>query len=365
MKTAVRELPLNSLWESFGATIKTEQDWRIPSIFRDFLYEYTAIHKGVGILDQSFRGKIEITGQDRISFLHHVLTNDIQSLGLGTGCYAALLSATGKVLADMDVFVFANSVLLSCEMGLEKKLMDHLNKLIVSENVQLADVTEHFALISLQGPRAEALAQALFPGPFPEFAEFQHANCDLGDANVTLIRRSRIGKIGFHLLTPKENAAQVAERTLVVGKLYGLRPVGFGAVEIVRIEAGVLRYGVDMDESVTLPETGLDAIAASETKGCYPGQEVVARTKTYGGPAKKMAGLIFAKGPLPAKGDKIYSEDKEIGWVTSACVSPALDKGIALGYISKSASANLDELEIRKSSEKIKASLRSLPFARL
>lgn len=364
-----KNLPLNPLWESLGATLKTERDWRIPSIFRDFHYEYTAVRKGVGLIDLSYRGKIEVTGKDRAAFLHNVLTNDIQSLGLGGGCYATLLSAAGKVLLDMNVLVFANFILLDLEMDLEKKALELLNKFLIQEDVKLRDVTGEYAHIALEGPRSEALAQALFAGPFPELTEHQLANFPMGETDVTIIRQNRTGEKGYHLLIPAAGAAEVADRALVVGKLYGLRPVGFGASEILRIEAGVLRYGVDMDENITLSEAGLDGIAASETKGCYPGQEVVARIKTYGGLNRKIAGLTFAKGALPGAGEKIYSGDgKEIGYVTSACVSPTLDQGIAIGILAKGffpLGTESKRVKIKSAGGEIGAATTALPFTSL
>ena len=358
----VRELPLNPLWESLGATLKVESDWRIPSMFKDFQSEYQAVRKTVGSMDLSYRGKIEVTGRDRIHFLHRMLAGDIQGLGIGTGCYTALLSAAGKVLMDTNLLVFANSVYLGTEIGNEKRVIELLGGYIINEDVKLKDVTEDFALIALQGPRSEALAQAIFPGPFPELTKRQHVNFHIGEANVTMIRISRTGEWGYHLQIPKEDARQVVNRIMVVGRLYGLRPVGFGATEILRIEAGVPRYGVDVTEEVTLPETGLDKFAASETKGCYPGQEVVARTATYGGPAKKLTGLIFAKGPLPAAGDKIYSGGEEIGRITSACISPVLDKGIALGYVKKGYFEKSATVTLKTKQGPLESTTTTLPF---
>jgi len=179
--------------------------------------------------------------------------------------------------------------------------------------------------------------------------------------DVTLIKQSRTGESGYHLMIPKDQAAQVADRVLVVGKLYGLRPVGFSAAEILRMEAGVLRYGVDMDENTLLPETGLENLAASETKGCYPGQEVVARLKTYGGLNKKIMGLVFEKDKLPKASDKIYEGEKDIGWITSACVSPSLQKGIALGYLAKGSFEGEKSVEIRSQVGTMPATTTALP----
>ena len=329
------KIPLASFWENLGATLKTEKDWEIPSLFKDFASECEAVRKGVGILDLSSRGKIEVSGKDRISFLHRVLSNDIQNLGLGTGTYATLLNAQGKILADMSVYIFANTVLLETEAGLEKKVINLLQKLHVTEDIEFRDVTNEWILVSLQGPKSEALVGALIHGPVMVNQEFNHTNFTILDIPATLIRRSVTGEKGFHLLISKESGEPIVKRILEVGNLYGIKPVGYGAFEILRIEAGIPRYGIDMDENVMLPETGLETVAASETKGCYPGQEVVAKLKTYGGLNRKLSGLVFDKTHLPRTGDKISKDGQEIGFITSACHSPTLGKGIAFGFLKK------------------------------
>ena len=355
------KIPLAFLWENLGATLKKEKDWEMPSLFKDFASECEAVRKGVGILDLSCRGKIEVTGKDRVSFLHRVLSQDIQTLGLGAGAYAALLNAQGRILADMNVFVFANRILLDTEVGLEKKIIAALEKLHVTEDVELGDATGRWILISLQGPKTEALLAALIHGSVVVNREFYHTNFTLLDTPATLIRRSVTGEKGFHLLIPKENGEPIVKRILEVGKPYGIRPVGSGAFEILRIEAGIPRYGIDMDETVTLPETGLEGIVASEAKGCYPGQEVVARIKTYGGLNRRLSGLLFDKSYLPRTGDKVTKDGQEIGFVTSACHSPTLGKGVAFAYLQKGNFSDGLEVSI-VSAPPIPARTTPLPF---
>ena len=356
------KIPLARFWESHGATLKVEKDWEIPSLFTDFASECEAVRKGVGILDLSHRGKIEVSGKDRVSFLHRVLSNDIQSLGLGTGAYAMLLNAQGRILADVNVFVFANTLLLDTEGGLQKKIVEALEKLHVTEEVGFRDMTDEWILVSLQGPKAQALVTTFIHGPVTLLDEFNHTNVTILDTPATLIRRSVTGEKGFHLLIPKERGEPIVKRILEIGKMYGIRPVGSSAYEILRIEAGIPRYGIDMDENVMLPETGLEGIAASETKGCYPGQEVVARIKTYGGLLRKLSGLVFDKGALPKTGEKVFKDREEIGFITSACHSPTLGKGLALAYLKKGYFNQEIQALINSTSQAIPAKVISLPF---
>lgn len=355
-------VPLAAFWENLGATLKKEKEWEIPSLFKDFASECEAVRKGVGLLDLSYRGKIEVTGKDRVSFLHNLLSNDIKGLGLGSGCYTTLLNAQGKILADMNVYAFANSLLIETEGGLEKKILEHLEKFHITEDVFFSDLTPERVFISLQGPKSEALVGALIHGPVMVTAEFHHTNFQILETPATLIRRSVTGEKGFHILLPREKGEPVVKRILEVGRLYGVRPAGSGSHEILRIEAGIPRYGIDMDETVMLPETGLEGIAASETKGCYPGQEVVARIKAYGGLNRKLSGLIFDKGDLPRMGDKVTVKNEEIGFVTSACHSPTLGKGVALAYLKKGFFDGDSGVAILSALNTIPAKVTSLPF---
>lgn len=265
---------------------------------------YKALKETAGLLNLTGRGKIEVSGNDRVQFLHNILTQDIKNLKPGQSAYAALLSAPGKILADMNVFVFENNLVLDTEPGIEKKLLELLDKFLITEDVTLKDVTAQTAHLALEGPQAR---------PFTGKECFSFP-----------MMRGMTGKTAFHCLSPdaarKPDAVQVNMEIL----------------ETARIEWGWLRYGIDMDESVSLPETGLDALAASETKGCYPGQEVVARTNTYKGWQKKLVRLILEGKALPKSGERILSaEGKDIGWITSACFSPQRGKNIALAYAAK------------------------------
>lgn len=357
-------VPLASFWENLGATLKKEKDWEIPSLFKDFASECRVVRKAVGLIDLSYRGKVEVTGKDRVLFLHNLLSNDIKSLGLGNGCYAALLTPQGRIVADVNVYAFASSFLLGMEPGLEPKVIGYLEKHRINEDVSLRDATNDWAVLSLQGPRSEALVGALIHGPVMVNEEFHHTNFMILEIPATLVRRSITGEKGFHLLIPRDKVEPVAKRILEVGRVYGLSPVGASAFEILRIEAGIPRYGIDMDETTLLPETGLEAVAASETKGCYPGQEVVARIKTYGGLQRKLCGLVFDKSALPRTGDKVSEGKEEIGFVTSACHSPTLGKGIALVYLQKGHFDKEEGVSIKCSPEPIEAKVSRLPFYR-
>lgn len=317
--------------------------------------EYRAARNDAGLLDLSARGKIEVTGPDRVSFLHNILSQDIKTLPAGGHRPAALLSAPAKVLAWMNVWKLEDKILLDTDPGFEEKLLGLLAKFIITEEVVLRKATQEYAHFQIKGSEAEAV--------------FSFCHFEAGGLEISGISPPRQNTAS------RRNDITIIARNGDSDKIYasftqaGAVPIGPEAAEILRIEEGILHYGVDVTEEVSLPETGLDETYASETKGCYPGQEVVARTKTYKGLQRKMTGLIFESREGKMAGSKIYSGEKEIGWITSACISPALG-GIALGYLTKGFfSAESGEktvpVEIRTASGNIPAKTRALPFYRL
>jgi len=344
-----RELPLQSLWEKIGCEWAAEKNWRLPKDFQGPKIEYAAVEKSAGIVDYSFRGKLRVTGSERTLFLNNILTNDIASLAPGQGCYACLLTATGKILGDMAVYIFEDSILLETEMSYEKILLERLTKHLIAEDVVFEDVTDQSMLLAFQGPKADAaLGQLGISGPLPEEA-FAHRQFEAGGISGHLVRQSWLGKDGWHLWIPVRHAASIAPLLGTCIRDGKVTPVGFQTKETLRIEAGILRYGTDTSEETLLPETGLESFAASETKGCYPGQEVVAKIKTYGGLKRKFVKILLKENVVPMASASIHSQNTPgtpIGRVTSCCHSPKWGNILCLASVSKTAVENETEVKI-------------------
>ncbi len=291
---------------------------------------YRALRETAGLIDVSTRGKIEVSGADRAEFLHNILTQEIKSLQPGQSTYAALLTAQAKILADMNVFIFEDRILLGTEPGVEKKLLPALEHFIITEDVVLKDVTAESGHLAVEGPHAESFVSGL-PGAF-------------------VVDRGFTGRKAFGFPVLKNQLENLKRE--ILGR--GAAETGAQELEAARVEWGWLRYGIDMDENTPLPETGLDDVCVSETKGCYPGQEVVARTKTYKGLLRKMVRVLVAGKEIPKSGDKILRDGKEIGRVTSACLLPS-GKAAGLGYVAKGFFENPGEVILACGEKKIGA----------
>jgi len=304
--------------------------------FGEPMAEYAALRGSAGVLDLSCRGRLCVTGADRKRFLHGQVTNQVNELKVGEGCYAALTNAKGKIESDLNVYCLADEILLDFEPGFNAAVIQRLDKYIIADDVQVSDLSPHYGLLSVQGPKAgEVVASAGFGLELPaqplSFRNFDHPA--LGE--IYCMNQPRGGLARFDLFVPAARLGLAAEKLMAAAKAVGGRPCGWQALEMTRIEAGIPRFGVDMDETNLAPETGIESRAISYTKGCYIGQEVIARIRTYGQVAKSLRRLRLADDlrELPGKSDKLFRGEKEAGYITSAVASPAFKCNLALGYV--------------------------------
>jgi tRNA-modifying protein YgfZ len=284
--------------------------------------DYQALTEGAAFIDFSNRGRLCLIGNDRQAFTNGQVTNNVKSLRAGQGCYAALANAKGKMTSDLNIFVLQDEILLDFEAGLTAKVSERLEKFIIADDVQIVDASISYGLLCALGPKAiekcEALGWRVPQKPY----EIVTQN------DVYVAHTQRLGSSGVDIFYPLNNDD-------FAGKKLQLEFASVEAFETVRIERGIPRFGVDMDENTLAPEA-LGENAISYSKGCYIGQEVIARIRTYGQVAKALRGMLFEpNAPLPKRGDKIHHAGKEVGWITSAVFSPKHQRPVALGYVRK------------------------------
>ena len=269
---------------------------------------YAAMTEGVALVDRSESGKLALTGPEAKAFLNGQVTNEIEALAPGSGCYAALLTHKGKMLADLRVIDSGEELLLLCERSALQALFDALRRYKIGFDCELHKRTLERGLLSLIGPRAEVLT-----GPV---GATEHANAPsvIGGAEVLLIRTD----VGIDVVCHSHDTERVRD-TLVHA---GATLVDELAAEVLRVERGRPRYGIDLDDSVIPQEAGLNERAVSFTKGCYVGQETVARLFYKGKPNRHLRGLRLGEEVQP--GTELRLGDREVGRVTTVATSPRL-----------------------------------------
>jgi folate-binding protein YgfZ len=333
--------------------------------YGDWLAEHAALRATAGVMDLSFRSRICLVGADRARFLHGQVTNDVKKLRPGEGCYAAITTAKGKMESDLNIFALADELLLDFEPGLTEKISRRLEKFIVADDVQIVDAAPHYGLLSVQGPKAEAIVCAL--GRFPEIPTKLFGSAKISDATlgeIYLVNHARLGGSGFDLFVPNNSLGAVADKLIAAAKEVGGRATGWQAFETTRLEAGVPRFGADMDETNIPLECGIEARAVTYNKGCYIGQEVINRIHSVGHVNRELRALRLASDlePLPKKGDKLFHDGKEIGYLTSAVKSPTFNANIALGYVRREGNQIGSELVLRAAAGESPAKIVALPF---
>jgi folate-binding protein YgfZ len=271
--------------------------------------QYRAIREEAGLLDRSHRPRISVAGSEAAEFLQGQLTNEVEALDPGTGCYALLLDRKGKIRADMRVLrLAADAFLFDTEPEGGEVVEGHLGTYNIGRDAAVERDPEPRALLSLLGPVTPRLLGGVSLGP-------EHSHQELFVAGVAC--RAIATEPGADLLVPEEGAAAVRDWLLAEGA----EPVGEDATEIARVEAGRPRVGCETGPQTMPAEAGLEERAVSFTKGCYIGQEPVARLHYKGRPNRRLRRLQATE-PVAA-GDPVTAGDRELGTVGTAVVSPA------------------------------------------
>ena len=345
-------LPLAKLWQELSAHWRVEFGWELPEHFGDWRREYQAALDAAAVFELSYRTTILLLGRDRASFLHNFCTNDILGTPVGQGCEAFLTTAQAKVLAWFHAFIEKDAIILDADAGRGPVMVQHLSRYQISEDVTFEDRTGQWAILHICGPKAWENLVAVMGLPDLPQAEHEHLSTYLQAEEVRVRRLSRFGLPGWDLVSPPAIAAEI----VVALMKNGLTPAGMQAAEVLRVENGWPIFGRDYDETNLAQELGRDQRAISFTKGCYLGQETVARLRAYGHVNRLLCGLRLGEGVLPARGTPLFAASAsptvsasaartepsatmiqtgtagEIGRITSAVDSPRCGR-IALGWL--------------------------------
>ena len=355
-------LLLHAKHRGADVTYQAFGEWMVPWHFESTPREYETLRTGVGLLDYSMLALVEVQGADRINFLQNLLTNDIKRLEPGAGCPAALLDASGHLITDLLVFVEPEAVWLLCDATQAAAVTQTLERYVFSEQVSLTNHERRQAVLALQGPRTiECLIQLLGRVvSLPSAGD--HVTASFQGLPARIIRHTLTGDVGALCLCDGAHAEPLWDLLASRGTAFGLRLVGWEALNIARIETGIPMYGIDMDHTNLLPETGLERVAVSATKGCYVGQEIIARMETQGSANKKLMALVLEGEESAVAGDRLVQGELEVGRITSACWSLGLNRPIAMGYVKRPAYEPGTMVDVLRADRRILARVSPRPF---
>jgi folate-binding protein YgfZ len=357
--------PLHDLHEQAEAEFQPYAAAEIVSTFGEPQAEYASLRKGAGLMDLPQRGFVELTGRDRLPFLNNLISNQTfdkttkTGLAAGRGTYAFLLQAkSGRIIADLNVLELGDRTLIELDGRLAADVAAGLERYRFAEQVTIVNRTGQLHEVALHGPRATIAVHEL-----PPLEPMACATIELFGTSAIVWRDDPTGSPGFHLIVPAAAARLIWMNTIA----RHVRPVGWAAFNAARVEAGRPLFGIDFDDTALPAETGpLLARAVSFTKGCYPGQEIVARMHARGQAAKRVVGLRMADDHLPIAGAPVTDDAGEtVGGVTSSTVSPLLSNvAVALATVRKGSAATGTVLNVPAEGAVRRAVVVELPFVK-
>ena len=364
-ETTVRRSPLEEAHQRAGATSREQDGCLVPASYGDARAEYEAVRGGggAGLFDLSSRGRVEVSGGEAVQFLNGMLTNDVARLEDGAWMSAAFPNPQGRLVASARVFRRGDAFLFDTESATYERVLRSLERFTLAGDFRVRDLTRETAIISVQGARARDVVGAALGDLAAETARGRVSTARFQNGEVTVARATHTAEDGFDLFVSAAAAASLWNALVVAGA----RPAGFDALEILRVEAGVARYGVDATDANVVTEVLDETSAVSYTKGCYTGQEIIARIHWRGHVAKKLAGLVFDRDAEPPTDARIKScvEDREVGRITSTVFSPRLRRQIALGLVKYDHLAHGTEVKIfNGDAELCAAHVAELPLVR-
>lgn len=356
--------PLYDVTAAAGAVFADSAGWDVPARYGDVRAEYDAARRGAALFDLSHRGKVEVAGGDAASFLHNLTTNDVKNLPVGAGCEAFVTTATAKVVDHLLIYHVLlsgdrDAYFLDLEPGRSEKLIQYLDRYVISEQVEFADRTREFAHMHLAGPQAKAILEKALVDDVPDLEPLQHMVRTFGSSSHSHVRRhDPLALPGYDIVCLRSVAANVWGLLTRAGG----KPAGLEAYELLRVEAGTPLYGADIDENRFVVEVGRTPQAICYTKGCYLGQEPIVMARDRGQVQRTLLGLKLAGTGTAPRGAKLFRDGKEVGVTMSSVLSPALGQPIALAYVRRGSQEPGTQLEVEADGQRCGAEVMPLPF---
>ena len=349
--TLSRTTALSEAQKRAGATFATLDGWRLPQSFGNPLEEYRAAREGVALADRSSFGRLRIRGKDALDLLNRLSSNNLIDLAQGEGASTVLTTNKGRIIDLLLVINMGAELLVITSPQTPEKVIEWLDLYTFGEDITVEDVTEDTALLSLMGPEAGDLL-----GTDASVLDlYGVGQVSLQGVQLSFIRTATLGTTSYDLLTTASQAEKAWDALIQAGAV----AVGEEALEMVRVEQGVPRYGHEMSEDFNPLEAGLNS-SISYDKGCYIGQEVVLRLNTYKKVQKHLMGIVVEEGS-PTTAMRLEVEGKDAGFLTSVVDSPLLGRALALGYVRTKYAETDHEIDIRIGDSLVRGRLIDLP----
>jgi len=298
-----------------------------------WLSEYRAARESVALIDKNYRTYLRFTGPDRVRYLNAILTNNVKDLAAGNGIVSLFLNPQGRIQAEIETYATPDSLFCVSHAMIRETLIRALDKFIIMDDVTLADETEMFGTVALEGPLAADLVKELTSIDLASLGELSFQQTSVAGISCGLTKRSPGGVAGAEFLATREELPRLWQTLRQAVEKAGGRAMGYQALNALRLEQGVPWFGYDFSDKQIPHEAGLEHSHISYTKGCYTGQEIVERVRSRGQVNRARVLMKFDTSEPPAAGSALTVDQKEVGHVTRTAFSPALQTAIGMAYV--------------------------------
>jgi folate-binding protein YgfZ len=325
---------------------------QLPARFGDPLTEYHAARNAAGLIDANFQAVFALTGPDRVRYLNAVTSGNIRDLRPGQSAPGLLLNAQGHILGELLTLATEDRLVILSHQFAQQRTFETLDKFIIMDDATLADETAQTGTLSVVGPRAAQIIQELTGMTIAQFENGGHVSASLqtadGSVPCRVLHRGQFGLSGGEFLLPRESLTAAWKMLEEAVRACGGTAIGYRALNMLRLEAGIPWFGTDFDEHQIPQEAGIEATHVSFTKGCYTGQEIVERVRSRGHVNRRLSGMIFSRTEVPEPGTAVSAPDagdgspaadSTAGYITSAAFSPLRGTPIGFGYLRREYSA--------------------------
>ncbi len=327
------ESPLREEHEKAGASLATYFDCVLPEQFDDAADEYRLAREKVALLDTNYHAFVYFSGPDRVRYLNAVLTNNIKALAPDEGNVSLLLNPQGHILSEIETYALPDRLLTLSHTMVRERTVATLEKFVIMDDVTVEDVTETAGSLALEGQQAGPVLRQLCGVELERDPPGSHTEATVASVPCRIIRKSFFGQTGAEFICERGQLALLWHALLAAVRVFGGGPVGYAALNALRLEAGIPWFGYDFDDRNIPHEAALEHSHISHVKGCYTGQEIVERVRSRGHVNRWRVGLQFSGSLVPERETKLLAEGKEAGFVTSAAHSPRLNRVIGMGYV--------------------------------
>jgi len=362
---AINQLKRTSLYDvhvAAGARMVEFGGWDMPVQYSGIVDEHRAVRSAAGLFDVSHMGEFEVAGPGALESVQRLITNDAAKLAVGQVLYSPMCTPSGGIIDDVTVFRLGEArFLFIVNASTTAKDLAWIEEHV--RDAETVDRSSEFALLALQGPRAQRILQRLTQMDLSDLRHF-HTVPDVGVADVRCLvsRTGYTGEDGFEIAPPWDEAPQVWEALMEAGRREGLVPVGLGARDTLRLEAGYMLYGNDIDETTSPLEAPLGWTVKLE-KGPFIGREILLAQKERG-VSRKLVGFEMTERAIPRHGYPLRVGDDEVGRVTSGTFGPWLNKSIGMGYVPKALTRIGTPLDVDIRGKAVRATVVKFPFYR-